>query len=300
MVEIVKDETLWGPLAHQIATAGQITGDLPWRDNAYLAFWDAGKDVFGVVHVSTSPNAPGRRARCSVAAGTHVAEIIEPLDSGTYRSASIDFNLNGRIVVSRSGLDVDLELRPRFSPAEFVPFNVVPAYADQPFLSHYEQGAEVSGTITIQGEKYDVCGQGFRDRTWGFRDEQAGWTQQLTEYFGFVACFETFDLCTSKYGYVDAEPCVVGYQVSDARQKVVVGIRLTRDAAGLFSKAVIEFADGEEAVITMVNRRGGFWVPQGEGREGPVLSAYDEIIDLEMNGERGTGCFEQGVVKRLY
>ncbi|WP_155726853.1 DUF7065 domain-containing protein [Mycobacterium avium] len=300
MSRVAKEEALWGPLAHPIANQELATGDAPWRDNAWLAFWDTAQNVSGGIHVSTSPNAPGRRARCSIAAGNRVEEVIEPLDSGTFRSTSIEYDLNGRILVSRPGLDVDLELRPRFFPAEFVPFNVVPAYAGESFLSHYEQGAEVTGTINIHGETYHLHGRGFRDRTWGFRDEQAGWTKQLSEYFGFVACFETFDLCASKYGYLDAGPCVVGYQVSDVSQREVAGVRLTRDAAGLFSKAVINFADGGESLITIVNRRAGFWVPQGEGREGPVLSAYDEIMDFEMNGERGTGCFEQGVVKRLY
>jgi hypothetical protein len=300
MTDVAKEKALWGHLAHPIASEQLAPGEPPWRDNAWLAFWDVAQNLSGVVHVSTSPNAPGRRARCSIAAGGRVEEIVEALDPGTFRSASIEYDLDGGIRVSRQGLDVDLQLRPRFVPAEFVPFVVVPAYDGGPFLSHYEQGADVTGKITMDGQTYELSGRGVRDRTWGFRDEQGGWTQKLTEYFGLVSCFETFDLCASKFGYLDADPCVVGHQVGGGGEREVVGVRLTRDGAGLFQKAVIDFADGDESVITALNRRGGFWVPQGEGREGPVLSAYDEIIDLEMDGERGTGCFEQGVVKRLY
>jgi hypothetical protein len=63
-----------------------------WKDNAFLAFWDLNRRVFGSVHVSTSPNGSGgRRARCSVLLGDRggrMVEIIEDLERGQFRSPS--------------------------------------------------------------------------------------------------------------------------------------------------------------------------------------------------------------------
>ncbi|MCX2930667.1 hypothetical protein ORI20_10290 [Mycobacterium sp. CVI_P3] len=78
MTTAVQDTTGWGPLAHPVHTHVPAEcgrgGNAPWRDNAFLAFWDTDSDVFGTVHVSTSPNAEGPASavqhRCGRSRGT--------------------------------------------------------------------------------------------------------------------------------------------------------------------------------------------------------------------------------------
>ena len=72
----------WGPLSEPIHTDPLPAGRPAFRDNAFLGFWDAGGDVFGAFHVSTSPNAEGRRAR--------FAGIIQEMhDDGTLTELSM-------------------------------------------------------------------------------------------------------------------------------------------------------------------------------------------------------------------
>src|SRR5690349_4800511 len=69
----------WGPLAQPLHA--EVPDDpRPWRDNAFLCFWDPAKRLTGVMHVSASPNATGgRRARVSVRLGNATVEVLEPL-----------------------------------------------------------------------------------------------------------------------------------------------------------------------------------------------------------------------------
>ena len=50
----------WGPLAEPIHPDRPITpADPPWRENAWLAFYDRPQGIYGVTHVTTSPNSGG-------------------------------------------------------------------------------------------------------------------------------------------------------------------------------------------------------------------------------------------------
>lgn len=48
----------WGPLATAIHADAAGPGDPTWKDNAYLSFWDVEAEVYGSIHVSTSPMTP--------------------------------------------------------------------------------------------------------------------------------------------------------------------------------------------------------------------------------------------------
>src|SRR5215210_4337134 len=80
----------WGPFLTPVHQAVP-SKEKPWKDNSFICFWDAEKDVVGAMHVSTSPNGEGRRARVSVRVGNTSVEVIEPLEPGTWTSESIEF-----------------------------------------------------------------------------------------------------------------------------------------------------------------------------------------------------------------
>ena len=88
-------------------------GRPPWRDNAYVCFWDPVQEVVGVLHVSTSPNAEGRRARFSLAVGGRSIEIVEePHDRGAFKSASVEYPLDDTIRVDGRGVRPSFGLHP--------------------------------------------------------------------------------------------------------------------------------------------------------------------------------------------
>src|SRR6516164_8543119 len=123
------------PHAQVPAAAVPGLGGRPWRDNAYAGFWDTQQNVFGVVHVSTSPNAPGTRARFSVLVDGRAVEVVEPLPPGSFRSSSIDVDLPAaRVVV-----------------ADYSATGVLPDLVEGISLQHFQQGANVVGRIEVHG-----------------------------------------------------------------------------------------------------------------------------------------------------
>jgi len=272
-------------------------GDPPWRDNAFLAFWDGSTGLYGCAHVSTSPNSDGRRARCSVAAGGRSREVVEPLAADTFDSASLTFDLGGRLTVDTADLRVDVRSTPRFTPADYSAGGIVPGLVPGTPLRHFQQGCDVEGDIVIGDTKISLRGQGFRDRTWGYRDESQTWT----EYVAVIGCFSAFDITFMKFKGVDGSLTVEGYQIGDELRRADE-MRLTRDASGLLSRFDVGFSDRGGLSVEVAGHPGGFWVPLGpDGRSGPTMSSYDDFVPLVCStGEKGFGMVEQGIIRTVH
>jgi hypothetical protein len=286
----------WGPLAEPIHNDAQ-TATRPWRDNAFLSFWDPERDVFGTLHVSTSPNAEGRRARISVQAGGKVVEVVESLEPGTFSSDSISFDGGASFSVDSPHVSGELTFLPLFALADYTGDRAPVAFSldeEQP-LMHYQRAAGVSGRLTVDGRLFDVDGKGFRDRTWGFRDE----SESVNEYFGFMFVFPSFAIDAMRL-LGNGGDATLGYGLDD-RAEIVTSVSMTRDASGLFAASDVVLADGRSFEIRIDERFGGFWCPMGWERKGPTLSAFDEFCSLRTSdGQVGSGLVEQGIVKRLF
>lgn len=269
----------------------------PWRDNAFLAFWDESTGLYGCAHVSTSPNSEGRRARCSVAAAGRSREVVEPLDPGTFNSESLTFDLAGRLTVDTADLRVDVRCTQRFSLADYSAGQIVPGIVPGAPLRHFQQGCDVEGDIVVGDTKISLRGQGFRDRTWGYRDESQTWT----EYIAVIGCFSDFDISFMKFKGVDGSMTVEGYQIGDDLRRAD-GMRVTRDASGLLSRLDVVFSDGGGLTVEVAGHPGGFWVPLGpDGRSGPTMSSYDDFVPLVCStGARGFGMVEQGIIRTVH
>jgi hypothetical protein len=284
------------PLNHPIH--GPVPeGRPPWRDNAYVCFWDARHDLVGVLHVSTSPNAEGRRARFSISLGGRTVELIEPLEPGAFRSASLTYDLDDRVVVRSERVSADLELEPRLSVADYTAGEVIPALVAGEPQHHFQQVVSVQGRVEVDGQSVDVAGDGFRDRTWGYRDESA----HIEEYISFMVLFPDFGLTALRFHDVEGGNRVEGFRMRDDGVVKVTDIAVTRDGAGLLAEADLMLAEGEPLVLRAGARRGGFWVPMGPERRGPTLSAYDEFVELSLpSGDRGYGFIEHAALRRLF
>jgi hypothetical protein len=288
--------TEWGPLAFPIRTDHPGPDKPPWKDNAYLAFWDPVNGVNGVVHASTSPNAEGRRVRASIAIGRVSAEIAEDPAPGSYETPSISFDLDGRITVRGNDLSADLQLVPRGVPADYTAGKIIPELVPGEPLQHFQQAAIVTGNVTVCGTESAVTGVGLRDRTWGYRDESA----MFPEYIGLIADLDGELLTVMKFAHADGSARAEGFLLGETARAVTGLDQIARDASGLFAAAEITIEGQERLILRATRRTGGFWVPMGWERVGPTMSAYDEFLDLAAeNGQVGHGLVEQGIVRRL-
>jgi hypothetical protein len=269
-----------------------------WKDNAYLAFWDPSSEVFGAAHVSTSPNAEGRRARFSISINGRAVEIVEDLAPGTFESDSISFGLDDAIRVRTSELTGTLTNNPIFAVADYSQHSVIPPLPGCEPLQHFQRAAAVRGDFVLaNGEQVGFEGHGFRDRTWGYRDESSS----ITEYIAFMVVFPDHSLTAMRFHGTDGSDRTEGYRLDTAGQaKPVTGIEITRDASGLLHSARLTSSDGD-ITLAAEPRMGGFWVPMGWVRHGPTMSAYDEFLPVVTQaGQRGFAMVEHGNIRNLF
>jgi hypothetical protein len=289
--------TDWGPLSEPIHT--EVPDDAPpWRDNAFLIFWDVERGLVGTLHVSTSPNAEGRRMRLSIQFGDKTIELVEDLAPGTFTSDSVTFSAGSDFSVASDRVRGHVSMTPLFAVADYTGDRAPEAFSldkKQP-LAHYQRAATVTGELEIDGQTVPIEGHGFRDRTWGYRDESSS----VSEYFGCMFVFDNCSISAMKLRGLGGEPVVLGTFMGD-EATFLTSVALTRDASGLFAACDLEFADGRTMTIRGVERRAGFWCPMGWERSGPTLSAFDEFMTVQTgDGEHGFGLIEQGVLKTVF
>jgi hypothetical protein len=289
--------TEWGPLSEPIHT-DIPDGARPWRDNAFVAFWDADRDVVGTLHTSTSPNAEGRRARFSVQTAGRTIELMEDLEPGSFSSESISFNAGAEFSISSDRVQGTITTTPLFALADYTGDRSPEAFSldkEQP-LMHYQRAATATGELVIDGQPIAIDGNAFRDRTWGYRDESAS----VAEYFGCWFILPSLAVTSMKLRGASSGEMVLG-NVLEEKATVISSASLTRDASGLFAATSIETVDGRTLELRIAERRAGFWCPMGIERTGPTLSAFDEFFTVRTpDGEEGFGMCEQGILKTVF
>ena len=288
--------SVWGPLSEPIHTDPLPVGRPAFRDNAFLGFWDRGGEVFGAFHVSTSPNAEGRRARFSLSVGGRSTEIVEPLEPYRFDSPSIAFDLDRRIAVDGPGLAGELTCTPLFAVADYSKGSIIPPLVPDEPLQHFQQAARVEGRFTVDGRDVAVDGFGIRDRTWGYRDESVS----IAEYVALTAVFDDFAVTSMRFLSAEGTDRTEGYRLG-AVAEPIAAMGLTRNASGLLVAGHLTLAGGEALEVRVTGRLGGFWVPMGWERRAPTMSAYDEFDRVRTDGGAdGVTLTEQGVVRRIF
>lgn len=292
----VETEHLWGPLSEGVHR--DVVDERPWRDNAYLCFWDIGNDLYGALHVSTSPNAEGRRARLTVHVGDRMVEIVEPVDSGSVSSKSIQFDFGDGFAVDSENLGGELIWTPRFALADYTGDRTPAGFefdAKAP-LQHYQRAASVSGRLRVGDKEYIVTGEGVRDRTWGFRDESLN----LRETIGLFWVFPDYAISAFRILLNNNTEKLQGFVLRPEGAEPIAAFSVTRDAMGLFVGTTVTTANGEDIAVRAA-RRGGHFSPMGFERTGPTHSAFDEFAVLTReDGVTGFGMIEQGVVRQIH
>ncbi|MGW5385004.1 DUF7065 domain-containing protein [Nocardia sp. NPDC003963] len=297
MTTATPTEQSWGKLSEPIHSDAAGAGDPVWKDNAYLSFWDSAAEVFGTVHVSTSPNAPDtRRARFSVSVAGRVVEVVETLAAGTFSSDSIHFGLDGRVRVEHSLVRAELVNAPLFVAADYAANNAIPALVAAEPLQHFQQACTVVGSVSVDGNTVVTAGHGMRDRTWGFRDESSQWVE-------FAALFVVDDsafVSAMKFRGADGTSTADGFVIDGTGSTAITGITFARDAAAQFRWARLELADTTTRLVALDTRLGGFRVPAGPAETtGPALAVYDDFLSFDTGDRGGEGIFEQAILHRV-
>jgi hypothetical protein len=284
------------PLSQPIHRLTLLPGSPPWRDNAFLLFWDPKADIYGSAHVTTSPNAEGRRARFSLTVAGDTVEIVEALAPNSFASQSLTFVVqNNQVRVRCPKVSADLELAPRFAVADYAASGIFPSVDPDVPIHHYQQGVSVAGEIRLPDKALAIDAHGLRDRTWGYRDESVS----IQEYVALVAFFPDHVLTVMRMLAADGSNRMEGYRLTDTAEPLT-RFGVTRDAAGFLVEAHLD-GTGGEFDVRAVDRRAGFWVPMGTVRRAPAIRAYDEFVALRTStGDDGFGVVEQAVVHRLF
>jgi len=287
----------WGPLqtpAHDRVPEGD--GTAAWKDNAYVSFWDVGRNAFGTLHVSTSPNAEGRRARVSISSNGTVVEVVEELPPSSFKGQTIELDLAGRITVEHPDLRLDARLSPRLRVADYTPGQVIPPMAGAP-VHHYQVTVDLIGTLALRDKTLNLDATGIRDRTWGYRDESIN----ITEYFWFFATFPDWSITAMRFFANDVPDRTDGFLITSDETVPIRKIDVVRDASGLCAEARFTLPDGRQLALRSQGRHGGFWIPMSWERHGPTMSAYDEFAPFQTaDGQEGFGVAEHGTVRQLY
>jgi hypothetical protein len=272
--------------------------DAPWRDNAWLAFWDLAAEVTGVVHVSTSPNAGARHARVSVFHDRRLTEIIEPLDAGTFMGETVKFDLDHGITLVAPDISGTLDIEQLFAVADYTGGAVFPSMPGQRPLNHYQQAARVRGRLMLHGKTIEIDGHGYRDRTWGYRNESA----TILEYIATQCVFPTFSVSAMRFHVAaDDSDRMEGFTLAEDARRIGAFTGIVRGRVGEVLEFRLEPDDGEPLVISIQERLGAFPVAVSPERNtGPTIACVEEFCTVRASdGSMGVGIVGVGSRREL-
>jgi hypothetical protein len=142
----------------------------------------------------------------------------------------------------------------------------------------------------------EIDGHGFRDRTWGYRNESQQWRELLTVW----GVFDEFDLTAMTFVGVDGKPVIDGFVIDAGGVRKVIGMNYTYTGAGLFKRVVLTLENGEERTVEAGDERSGFWLPMGLAeQQSPVFQSYDEFLTLDAWGSHGKGIIGYGILRSI-
>lgn len=291
-------DPVWGPMSHPARDAIE-DGSPPWKDHIYLAFWDADAEVYGFFHWNSSPNHDTGKAQLSIWIKGEAIDIKERLEPSTTQFVSEHFryDMRSHIEVVGEHLHGRLIAAPRFSPADYTQNDLLPPLVPAEPLQHWQQGLTLTGELVLDGQTVSINALGFRTRTWGFRDD----SQQFQEYISLFICLESMDITVMKFRWPDGSLRTDGVLISNAGTTAINNLHVTRDSAGQAIRLVIDVEDGRALTLERRGCAAGMWCPIGlPEREGPTFCAWDEVIDWELDGERGLSLVEQAIVRHVF
>ena len=123
----------------------------------------------------------------------------------------------------------------------------------------------------------------------------------MPEYVWFFAAYPNYSVTAFRFIDITGEDRSDGYILGDEARRIVTGVAVTRDPAGLCSFGELTLQDGSTMTVRSRGRRAGFWLPMEWERRGPMMSAYDEFCGITDDlGAEGFGVIEHGQIRNLF
>jgi hypothetical protein len=290
-------DQVWGPMSHPATTTIE-DGLPPWKDHIYVGFWDAVADAYGFLHWNCSPNHDTGKAQLSGSFGGQLIDLKESLSPGErFSSDSIDFDLMSDVRIDGDDISGELIMSPRFTPHDYTQNSLLPPLVEGKPLQHWQQGVSLQGELTVGSSTHRIDALGYRTRTWGHRDD----SNQFQEYVSLQTCLETRDITAMKFRWPDGSLKTDGFVVTDDGQTPIVDLHVVRNSSGLTTQFRLDLDGGGTVKFDRRGVAAGLWCPIGlPSREGPTFAAYDEVIDWEVDGERGYSLVEQAIVRHVF
>jgi hypothetical protein len=289
----------WGPNSYPARDSIE-EGAPPWKDHAYLAFWDPDKETYGFFHWNSSPNHPTTKAQLNLAVAGEIFDLREDLPArvDSFTSDSMDFDLKSSIKIDHPRLKGDLTLIPRRGPINYGPSGAIPKYKDQEPLQHFQHPLTMQGTLELDGKAVELNATGYRTRTWGYRDDSV----QFPEYYYLWVTFDDFEVSVIKHLHPDGVARTGGGLVNDEGVTRILDVHIPKDAAGFAIETRYDLADGTELIIGDQERLWSGWCPISlPRRDGETFAAFDEILRVKTaDGRVGYGQSEYGYIRRVY
>lgn len=294
----------WGPLAEPLHVDKQIApDDPPWRENCFFSFNDREQRCFIIVHFQGGKTDAGMFARVSILQDDHLTEIYEPMDAMTFSSEHVSLDLAGRITAKTDEVELDLTLTPLRVPVDYSPSAALPGLKKSEPLQHFEQAGRFTGTVSTKWGSLDLSGTVIRDRTWGWRQDIASWTEYYASFFSFSHDQGDFDLAVMKFctpdGDVPAHGALVG-----ARTGEVVGAEIIRrNETGTIVEFEVRLEDGQTMRLHLGKPEARIFCPLNDPKGPAALTAYDDLVEIRVSdgpgaGAVGFGIMEQGILRR--
>lgn len=284
----------WGKLALQIRTDPPEL-DIPYRDNAYLGFWDVENRVIGAAHVSTSPiGIPNRKISFTVVKNGRTVEILDEVEPGSMSTKEVDIDLDGTVRVDHPEVRAELHLTPRLPLADYG--TMLPALPGAEPPVHYQQGGDMTGWVEIDGERTVLSGGTYRDRTSGYRND----VDQFPEYVLSMALFDDVSVTFIKMARPDGSTYTDGFVMTETGTTRVEDVTMTRTGSGLFHDFTLHLQGGGEFGYANADKLGTVWIPIGPPSQGPALEVMEEFCAfVTTDGRRGAGFAEQGITRKV-
>ena len=285
----------WGPLAEPMHTDKEIgPDDPPWRENIFLSFADRAQRCFVIAHLQGGKTDAGMCARVTVVLDDHQFEIFEPLGEMTWSSEHVSFDPTGPLRASSDALRVELSMTPVREPVDYSPSAALPGLRASEPLRHLEQAGEFTGTVWTPRGELTVSGSVIRDRTWGWRQEIASWT----EYYAAFISFDSFDLAAMKFSTRDGDVPAHGSLVGDRRGTVTSSSVKRRDGTGTIRELELTLADGQSLALSLGAPEARIFCPLNEPTGPVAFTAYDDLVEVRLDdGSVGFGIMEQGILR---
>lgn len=181
-----------------------------WQESLYFGFRDAEKDIWGITRIGLEPNLKTANSFFIVTKGGEVVHRTVKTHLPIPEADWDDISLAGvtyKIIEPLKKFRLMLDVEEAKVDVVWDGFTEVFDYRDNKTPvpnklagSHYEQTGEVTGSVIIRGERFDIRGYGQRDHSWGRRDfdgiENWWW---MTGIFGKECSFNTWSvLCDGK------------------------------------------------------------------------------------------------------